>query len=177
MKTTVGVLYVYFAFLACYVPNVIFLGTCAITGPNIVMTNFQIYSLSLVFFNSLLNAVVYCWRMRYIRHAMVATLPWLYTNRESWFWIVKTRVLHLRGMFMFQFVVIFRAQIDFHLGFFQFGLSRNSIVGSVQLERFPILVRIKIRKRIMNISKAPYLIAHGALQHFVGDFGQTSLSS
>ena len=128
--------------------------------------------------DSSLNPVVYCWRMKHIRRTMVATLWRLYTNRISWFWIVKARVLYLRAMFIFQSLVIFRAQTDFHLGFFfQFGFSRNSIVGSVQLERFPILGRIKIRKIIMNISKAPYLLAHGALQHFAGDSDQTSLSS
>ena len=83
MKTAVGVLYIYFAFLVCYVPNFIYVGTSELMGPNIVMTNFHIYSLTLVFFDSSLNPIVYCWWMRHIRRTMVATLRRLYTNCMS----------------------------------------------------------------------------------------------
>ena len=54
MKTAVGVLYVYFAFLAARV----------ITGPNIVTTSFSLYTHTLMFFNSTLNPVIDGWRIR-----------------------------------------------------------------------------------------------------------------
>ena len=39
-----------------------------------------------------------------------------------------------------------------------------------------ILLLLLMVTMIMRISLAPYPIAHGALQHFAGDFSQTALS-
>ncbi|XP_022805461.1 histamine H2 receptor-like [Stylophora pistillata] len=83
MKTAVGVLYVYFAFLVCYAPLFIYLAARAIYGSGIVKTSFQVSTYTLMFFNSTLNPVIYCWRMRHIRRAMVDTLRKLYTNLVS----------------------------------------------------------------------------------------------
>ena len=68
MKTAVGVLYVYFAFLVWYFPRFILLDARIIIGPNIVRTSFSLYRHTLMFFNSTLNLVIYCWRMRQTRH-------------------------------------------------------------------------------------------------------------
>ena len=55
MKTAVGVLYVYFAFLVWYFPRFILLDARIIIGPNIVRTSFSLYRHTLMFFNSSLN--------------------------------------------------------------------------------------------------------------------------
>ena len=68
MKTAVGVLYVYFAFLVWYSPRFILLDARIIIGPNIVRTSFSLYRHTLMFFNSTLNLVIYGWRMRQTRH-------------------------------------------------------------------------------------------------------------
>ena len=52
MKTALGILYVYFAFLVCYFPQFVILAASAISGPNIVIVNLQIYTYTLMFFNS-----------------------------------------------------------------------------------------------------------------------------
>ena len=59
MKTAVGVLYVYFAFLVSYFSRFILLAARVITGPNIVTTSFSLYTHTLMFFNSTLNPVIY----------------------------------------------------------------------------------------------------------------------
>ena len=66
MKTAVGVLYVYFAFLVSYFSRFILLAARVITGPNIVTTSFSLYTHTLMFFNSTLNPVIYGWRIRQI---------------------------------------------------------------------------------------------------------------
>ena len=64
MKTAVGVLYVYFAFLVSYFSRFILLAARVITGPNIVTTIFSLYTHTLMFFNSTLNPVIDGWRIR-----------------------------------------------------------------------------------------------------------------
>ena len=59
MKTAVGVLYLYFAFLVWYFPRFILLAARAITGPNIVTTSFSLYRHALMFFNSSLNPAIF----------------------------------------------------------------------------------------------------------------------
>ncbi|XP_022805460.1 histamine H2 receptor-like [Stylophora pistillata] len=81
MKTAVGVLYVYFAFLVCYFPRFIILLARAKNVPSIVVASVQLYTYTLMFFNSSLNPIIYGWTIRHIRHAMVDTLRKLYTNR------------------------------------------------------------------------------------------------
>ena len=66
MKTAVGVIYVYFAFLVSYFSLFILLAARVITGPNIVTTSFSLYTHTLIFFNSTLNPVIYGWRIRQI---------------------------------------------------------------------------------------------------------------
>ena len=73
MKTAVGVLYVYFAFLVWYFPRFILLAARAITGPNIVTTSFSLYRHALMFFNSSLNPAIFRLKdetnsTRYSRH-------------------------------------------------------------------------------------------------------------
>ena len=64
IKSTVGIFYVYLVFLVCYLPYLI----CMAVIPLILM-----------YLNSSLNPVIYCWKMRHVRHAIMDIL-----RKMSW---------------------------------------------------------------------------------------------
>ena len=74
-KSSVSSFYVNFVFLVCYLPffcsliNGIFFMSEAFTNSQIWQELFLL-SRTLMFINSCLNPVIYCWRMRDIRHAI-----------------------------------------------------------------------------------------------------------
>ncbi|XP_078348695.1 adenosine receptor A2a-like [Oculina patagonica] len=85
VKSAVGIFYVYLVFLACYLPYFISLASLKILGPTITLKRFFLFSFTLVFLNSSLNPVIYCWKLRHIRHAIMDILrnmSWL-RNRAS----------------------------------------------------------------------------------------------
>ena len=73
-KSAVGLFYVYLLFLFCYVPRGIYFITKKFNGPNTTSKSLSVYSLTLLFLNSLLNPVIYCWKMRHIRHSVLNIL-------------------------------------------------------------------------------------------------------
>ena len=70
-KSAVGVFYVYLAFLLCYLPKVSSFAVVVISGFSFGVRVFFSFSTTLLFFNSSLNPVVYCWKMRHIRRAVL----------------------------------------------------------------------------------------------------------
>ena len=75
VKTTVGVLYVYLVLLASYLPHFICLAVVRICrDSSIAKKQLNLFSLTLMFLNSSLNPVIYCWKMRHIRHAIMDIL-------------------------------------------------------------------------------------------------------
>ena len=74
IKSAVGTFYVYLVLLVCYVPHFICLAAMEINGPRIALKEFFLYSLTLAFLNSSLNPVIYCWRLRHIRQAIMDML-------------------------------------------------------------------------------------------------------
>ena len=75
VKTTVGVLYVYLVLLASYLPYFICLAVVRICrDSSIAKKQLFLFSLTLMFLNSSLNPVIYCWKMRHIRHAIIDIL-------------------------------------------------------------------------------------------------------
>ena len=80
VKTTVGVLYVYLVLLASYLPYFICMAVVRICrDSSIAKKQLYLFSLTLMFLNSSLNPVIYCWKMRHIRHAIVDIL-----RKMSW---------------------------------------------------------------------------------------------
>jgi len=79
-KSAVGIFYVYLVFLVCCLPFFLVLVAIEMKGPSIVVKRFYLSSITLVFFNSSLNPVIYCWKMRHIRHAVINIL-----RNMSWF--------------------------------------------------------------------------------------------
>ena len=74
IKSTVSIFYVYLLLLICYLPFFICVAVVRIYGSSIALKQFFLYSMTLIFLNSSLNPVIYCWKMRHIRHAIMNIL-------------------------------------------------------------------------------------------------------
>ena len=70
-KLAVGTFYVYLVFLACYLPITCCRIALIISRPDKTTMHIIHYSWTMVFLNSSLNPLIYCWRMRHIRHAVI----------------------------------------------------------------------------------------------------------
>ena len=73
-KSAVGTFYVYLVFLVCYLPNMCFYFAIFTSGWNTTVKIFASYAATLVFLNSSLNPLIYCWKMRHIRHTVMDIL-------------------------------------------------------------------------------------------------------
>ena len=70
-KSAVSVFYVYLVFLLCYLPKICSFVVVAISGFSPGVKVFFSFSTTLLFLNSSLNPVIYCWKMRHIRRAVL----------------------------------------------------------------------------------------------------------
>ena len=68
-KSAIATFYVYFVFLICYLPRTSIFVASRILGSSI--EGWLAYAVTLVFLNSSLNPLIYCWRMRHIRHSVI----------------------------------------------------------------------------------------------------------
>ena len=75
-KSAFTAINVYLVFLVCYLPRYCSLLAFIISGPSLAtsLNGFLLYSWTLVFVNSSFNPVIYCWKIRHIRHAIVDIL-------------------------------------------------------------------------------------------------------
>ncbi|XP_020618270.1 probable G-protein coupled receptor 45 [Orbicella faveolata] len=71
-KTVSSALWVHFTLLVCYLPYSIVSGLKAITGDTFAVA--EGFTATLVFFNSSVNPVLYCWRIREVRQAVKETI-------------------------------------------------------------------------------------------------------
>ena len=74
IKYAVSTFYVYLVFLACYLPSLCTGVIKRTTELNNVTTHLSLYAITLVYLNSSLNPLIYCWKMRHIRHAFMDIL-------------------------------------------------------------------------------------------------------
>ena len=74
-------IYVCLVFVVCYLPNMCILWTATITSEpvNIVI---QLYTVTLLFLNSSLNPLIYCWKMKHIRHTVMNILRNIYSTHN-----------------------------------------------------------------------------------------------
>ena len=73
-KAAVGTFYVYLnCVLICYLPNTCYWIIHGSAGPSMLL-QFGLCSNTLIFLNSSLNPLVYSWRMRHVRHAIMEIL-------------------------------------------------------------------------------------------------------
>ena len=72
-KTALATFYVYLLFLVCYLPV-----TCVLlaekNGKTALLSHLRYFSFTLAFVNSSLNPLIYCWKMRHIRQAVLVML-------------------------------------------------------------------------------------------------------
>ena len=73
-KSALGTFYVYLIFLLCYLPQACRLFAVTISGISIGAKVSAICLGTLVYLNSSLNPVIYCWKMRQIRFAVMDIL-------------------------------------------------------------------------------------------------------
>ena len=73
-KTALGTFYVYLMFMVCYLPNISSYVLITVFGSGTTIKGLSMYTLTLVFLNSSLNPLIYCWKMRHIRHTVVNML-------------------------------------------------------------------------------------------------------
>ena len=67
-KTVSNALWVHLTLLACYLPYSVVAGLRAVTGDSFLVI--EGFSATLIFFNSSVNPVLYCWRIREVRKAV-----------------------------------------------------------------------------------------------------------
>ena len=67
-KTVSSALWVHFTMLACYLPFGVVSGVKAITGD--ILPVAEGFTATLIFFNSSVNPILYCWRIRKLRQAV-----------------------------------------------------------------------------------------------------------
>ena len=87
IKSAVSIFYVYITVLVCYAPHFISLVSLKINGPTIALHRFFLLSLILVFLNSSLNPVIYCWKMRQIRQTLLNILRNMSFSEHYWAWV------------------------------------------------------------------------------------------
>ena len=75
MRSAMASLYVYLIFTVCYLPNIcvlIIIGSTSERRNDLQHLHF--YTLTLLFLNSTLNPLIYCWKVKQIRHTVITTL-------------------------------------------------------------------------------------------------------
>ena len=86
IKSAFGIFYVFLLLLFCSLPLFITVAVIHINGPSILLQKVFLFSWTLLFLNSSVNPVIYCWKMRHIRHAVMDILrnmSWLGRNGAS----------------------------------------------------------------------------------------------
>ena len=75
-KAAIGTIYVYLVFLICYLPTtcIWIINIIRSAGPSTMLFQFGLYANTLTFLNSSLNPLIYSWKMRHVRHAIIEIL-------------------------------------------------------------------------------------------------------
>ena len=83
-KTSVATFYVYAAFLVCYLPFSCVYPLYYINSGEmaLVLKLLLSYTMTLVYLNSSLNPLIYCWKMKHMRQAVLETLRNTLSNRQ-----------------------------------------------------------------------------------------------
>ena len=73
-KAAVGTFYVYLVFLICYLPATCYSIILKSAGRSTMVLQFGVCADTLIYLNSSLNPLIYSWKMRHVRHAIVEIL-------------------------------------------------------------------------------------------------------
>ena len=75
--------YVSLVLMVCYLPDICTLFVIAfISRPSTSIKHLQSYAVTLVFLNSSLNPVIYCWKMKHIRHTIISLIRNAFTKQN-----------------------------------------------------------------------------------------------
>ena len=83
IKSTINIFYVTIVLAICYLPFQICSAGFRIYGSSIALKKFNLLSLTLIFLNSSLNPVIYFWKMRHVRHAIINILRKMSRSRNQ----------------------------------------------------------------------------------------------
>lgn len=73
-KSAAGAFYIYLVFMACYLPQISMKIAVIISGHNDATRQLYYFAWTIVFLNSSLNPLIYCWKLRHIRQSVVNTI-------------------------------------------------------------------------------------------------------
>ncbi|KAK2572290.1 Adenosine receptor A2a [Acropora cervicornis] len=73
-KSITGTFLVYLAFLLCYLPSLTTRFVILIAGASDTRRLCQVYAITMIYLNSSLNPLIYCWKVRQIRRTVVEML-------------------------------------------------------------------------------------------------------
>ena len=80
-KSAMAPLYVYLVFIACHLPDIcVLIIDASISEPRNDLQHLQFYTLTLLFLNSTINPLVYCWKRKRIQHTIVGTLRHIFSG-------------------------------------------------------------------------------------------------
>ena len=80
-RSAMASLYVYLVFIVCYLPKICVLIIIANNSePTIDLQLLNFYTATLLFANSTLNPLIYCWKMKRIQHTIVGRLRNLFST-------------------------------------------------------------------------------------------------
>ena len=94
-KSAVGTFYVYLVFLVCYLPDICIYVASIISGYSKVAVLSR-YTTTLVFLNSSLNPLIYCWKMSQIRRAVTDILRKIMPSRNWEKLLLRRNLIVLR---------------------------------------------------------------------------------
>ena len=83
IKSTISIFYVAIVFAVCHLPFHICSVGFRIYGSSIALKKYNLLSVTLIFLNSSLNPVIYCWKMRNVRHAIIDILHKMSRSRNQ----------------------------------------------------------------------------------------------
>ena len=83
-KAAVGTFYVYLVFLICYLPFTCYWIIRRSAGPSTMLSQFGHYGSTLMYLNSSLNPLIYSWKMRHVRHAIMEILRNTLPHPHQW---------------------------------------------------------------------------------------------
>ena len=74
-KSATSTFYLYLVFVACYVPRMCIMSIISSAGESTaLLIHLRLYTFTLVFLNSSLNPLIYCWKMRHVGKAIMVIL-------------------------------------------------------------------------------------------------------
>ena len=83
-KSATSTFYLYLVFVACYVPRMCIMSIISSAGESTAsLIHLRHYTFTLVFLNSSLNPLIYCWKMRHVGKAIMVILRNLAPCRSS----------------------------------------------------------------------------------------------